>query len=194
MKLTKAIKCEIATAIMRDIPRKITKNDLQLSLEKDAKKVVAGLPEKVALAWSDIEIRRWMSGTSVQITETCTYEERHQYREVISGITNLHKITASIPWNVVHLVREEFAASRDLFMKFLQQETERLEMERQLNANFSSCSTRKVFIERFPEFEKYLAAESVASPSYLPSTTNLIANLAKLGWAPSAAGDAGAAA
>lgn len=42
-----------------------------------------------------------------------------------------------------------------------------------LRANLASCSSRKAFVERFPDLAKYAPAEN-APPANLPATTSLI--------------------
>jgi len=43
------------------------------------------------------------------------------------------------------------------------------------------CSTRKQFVDAFPEFEKYAPYEAAPGRN-LPAISNMVANLTKLGW------------
>lgn len=58
-----------------------------------------------------------------------------------------------------------------------------------LKANLASCSSRKAFVERFPDLAKYAPAES-APPANLPATTSLMDNLKAAGLPVEAGGDA----
>lgn len=50
-----------------------------------------------------------------------------------------------------------------------------------LSAAVRACNTRKQFVDRFPEFEKYAPSEPGKS-SNLPALANVVAGLVKLGW------------
>jgi hypothetical protein len=50
-----------------------------------------------------------------------------------------------------------------------------------LTAAVEACSTRKMFIDRFPEFSKYAPAEHTVC-STLPAISNVVASLVEVGW------------
>lgn len=57
----------------------------------------------------------------------------------------------------------------------------RYQARQDLKAAVRACNTRKQFVDRFPEFEKYAPSEPGKS-SNLPALANVVAGLAKLGW------------
>ena len=50
-----------------------------------------------------------------------------------------------------------------------------------LEAAIDACTTRKAFIDRFPEFSKYAPPEP-GKCTTLPAVSNVVADLVKLGW------------
>jgi len=50
-----------------------------------------------------------------------------------------------------------------------------------LTAAIEACSTRKMFIDRFPEFSKYAPSEHTTC-STLPAISNVVASLVEVGW------------
>jgi len=53
----------------------------------------------------------------------------------------------------------------------------------QLKAAVEACSTRKQFIDRFPEFSNYAPAEEGKCPT-LPAIANVVAGLIEIGFIP----------
>ncbi len=54
-------------------------------------------------------------------------------------------------------------------------------LEARVKAAVNSCSTRKQFVDRYPEFSKYAPRENEPCPT-LPAVANLVADLVKAGW------------
>lgn len=68
-----------------------------------------------------------------------------------------------------------------VFAPYKAAQAEREAVRRKLEAAIEACSTRKQFVDRFPEFSKYAPKED-APCSTLPAVANLVSDLVKLGW------------
>lgn len=64
------------------------------------------------------------------------------------------------------------------------QEKIRFDLREKLQATIAACSTRKIALERLPEFEKYLPSDvtSGSRDALLPAIANLVTDLAAAGW------------
>ena len=58
---------------------------------------------------------------------------------------------------------------------------QRQNIKEKLEKAVESCTTRKAFIDRFPEFSKYAPPEP-GKCSTLPAVSNVVGDLVKLGW------------
>ena len=68
-----------------------------------------------------------------------------------------------------------------VFAPYKASQAEREAIKNKLTAALEACSTRKQFVDRFPEFSKYAPKED-APCSTLPAVANLVSDLVKLGW------------
>jgi hypothetical protein len=67
--------------------------------------------------------------------------------------------------------------------KLKQEQREKLKaLEEKLKGVINACSTRKVAVERLPEFEKYLPSDLGAKTSSVPALANLVTDLVAAGW------------
>ena len=57
----------------------------------------------------------------------------------------------------------------------------RSDLRSKVRAAVDACSTRKQFIDRYPEFSKYAPSEHGACPT-LPAVANLVSELVQAGW------------
>lgn len=64
---------------------------------------------------------------------------------------------------------------------FMQAAAERKALYGKVKAAVNACSTRKQFIDRYPEFSKYAPGEH-GTCSTLPAVANLVSELVKHGW------------
>lgn len=55
-------------------------------------------------------------------------------------------------------------------------------LKERVEAAVAACSTRKAFIDRYPEFSKYAPGELGGFTPNLPAVANLVADLVKAGW------------
>lgn len=155
MRLTKQHKEQIVRRILADVPR--------TDYEAMANKLVIDemlllIPPQLAWAyraapdWLSIS-RRWV-GSSLSLRLPVEY---------------------SIPETTVQKVRELAQAC--------QKQSDALrELNLRLGANFANVPTRKVFLERFPEFAKYAPAEPAKEDRTLPVDGSLFEQLKAAGW------------
>lgn len=178
MKLNKEMKSAIADRIMKDVPRKLGKQQIQELMQKELDahlKVV--LSAKILALWHDPEARPYIKTCSVGALELVTYHERHQLNMAIEHEA-LHRLCVTHP--CLEGVKKEMPESRQLVLDYMKECQQRLDMHHQLMANFTRCNTAATLVKYFPEFEKYLPME--AAPVLLPATDNLVASLSKMGW------------
>jgi hypothetical protein len=64
------------------------------------------------------------------------------------------------------------------------QQKVRNDLREKLTASINACTTRKIALERMPEFEKYLPVDPEVGGNgrYLPAIANLVTDLAAAGW------------
>lgn len=96
----------------------------------------------------------------------------------------LHKVVA---YETGLSYRREFVVGdadyKEIVKPYQEAYRERQNVRSKLEAAIEDCTTRKQFVDRFPEFSKHAPLEH-ASCSTLPAVTNIVADLIKLGWEP----------
>jgi len=165
--LSKAVKDGMIRSIVADIPEE----DFQAQgREFILEAVVAKLPPKVRAVWNDADLRPYIKTARIS--------------------TGCNRISANVPWldswadaeNVKAVVGQE---TWNTFLDYCASNTRQIETRRELyrtlEANFASVRTRKQFIERFPELQKYLP-EDRSSPANLPATNDLMERLKAAGF------------
>jgi hypothetical protein len=178
MNLTKAMKEEIVAQVIRDVPRQLTDgHTFQKAVTAIIESNVANqLPPEVYPIWADKKLRVHLSLVNGSII----------YMLNRSGIVGWN----DRPYSGCDTSRP--AACSDLLPKFKKQlqelfdktEAERVVIEAaksRLTSALAGIRTRKQFIAAFPELEKYAPEEVKPSPM-LPALTNVVSDLAKLGW------------
>lgn len=166
-RLTKDKRTLIINRIMADIPAVDIKALAEKEVEEAALKL---LPAKVREVWNDSALRPYVRTGRVS--------------------TGCGAIYTHIPAHADWLSKDESRAAigDDAWQKLMErcaelrkQNEDRAQIYNELAANFSSVTTHKQFIERFPQFEKYLPVVR-GVVSNLPATTNLIDRLSAAGW------------
>ena len=158
MKLTKAIRENIVTLIMADVPVIDYDSQVRDAIVSKAKemtpKVILDLATKEATA-------KWFGTQTV-------------YIQNIGYIAVLGPEEDSSFYNAL---KEHV---KPLVEKHHKQLTERSNIKVNLEVTLSTCNTDKELIERFPEFAKYLPKEG--NTLNLPATTAVMDSLKAAGW------------
>ena len=166
MKLTKYMKEAIVRKIIADIPERNFQAEAE-ALVLPA--VMARLPAKVKAAFNDPAtaafIKTAPAGTNcgalyVQIPAQSSYLDTTEKMEALGAET----------WAALQALCGEHRAAKE----------ERQRLSITLAANFARITSRKQFVERFPDLAKY-APEEDAPAANLPATTALIDTLKAAG-------------
>lgn len=180
MRLTKDTKEEIITRVIRDVPR------VHSDPEEFQKKVTAIInaavadqaPVEVAQMWAQPRMRQHLNLEAGSIA----YMVKHNLTAwVISQKVPFRSCDTTRPTCCNQLNSRHAKMLQEVFDKAWA-EVERIEeIERNIRVAMNSIHTRKRLVETFPEFEKY-APKEPAKPMLPATLTNVITDLAKLGW------------
>lgn len=161
MRMTVAIRDDIQSSILRDLPAAPDPQPAKDAVLLDA---VTRLPEAIRKLWVNEETRNfittqtvWSSTGNIAVTVPAS---RDQLRTEILSQSAAEKLDEAGAAIVKH---------RD----------ERKELAKKIRKYLDSCSTVNVFCTRFPELAKYAPKE--APTLNLPATTELIDNLKAAG-------------
>lgn len=163
--LNKTARAEIVAKIMADIPKEKILEKMQKLVDEDIRAV---MPAEVVVLHRSPELRGFLSVYSKNCSSLAGGDSNWQ----LPGITVVkdYKPSGSCIKKLKSLVTQ---AEEDLVAKE--------GIEHRLKGLIDSVRTRKQFVERFPEFEKY-APHVDAAPSYPLVERNLLPDLKKLGW------------
>lgn len=78
------------------------------------------------------------------------------------------------------------ANDKDILQVFKDDRDNRKSVLQNLKSAINACTTRKQFVERFPELTSYLPSNDAACTT-LPAVSNVVADLVKLGFVPKVA-------
>lgn len=157
MRLTTRIRRAIIDAILADIPD----SDLEDRFEKALNDmIVEQLPPVVAAIYANPTTRHYIA-----------MDRWHHF-----GVFMGHHIPRSV--EVPADFEERYA---ELYAAKQAEDEARNELSAKVRAAVHSCSTSKQFLDRLPEFAKYLPKEAARTPN-LPAIANLTADLVKAGW------------
>lgn len=161
MRMTVAIKDDIQTSIMRDLPPAPDKQPAMDAVLLDA---VTRLPEAIRKLWVNEETRNyvttqtvWSSTGNIAVTVPAS---RDQLRTEILSQAAIDKLNEAGEAIVNH-------------------NNHRRDLNKKIRKYLDSCSTVNVFCTRFPELAKY-APKEAPTPN-LPATTELVDNLKAAG-------------
>lgn len=154
MRLNKHHKEAIVRAILQDVPQ----IDYETQIDDFvAKALYKNAPKEIQTVWDCKKLRGWLRPT------------RNHEGDVYHMLGN-----SSIDG-------ADLARLKELRTKRKEQFEQLLALERKLKASIESCRTRKQFVDRFPEFEKY-APIAEGTTDYALATANLIKELTASGW------------
>lgn len=159
-RLTKYQKSAIVDRVLADIPIKLTKASIA---DKLVQLAVDELPKEIRRIWDNEQTRPYVKLVHVGHGPVYTW---------VPGCDN--RGGAELFGD------EKWKSFKDLTMAHRAELNRRSELRIELEANFMSVKTRKQFIERFPELEKYLPDEE-APVNNPPATTHMIDKLRNLG-------------
>lgn len=163
--LSKIARAEIVSRIMADIPKKQTLEEMQKLVDEDILRVS---PKEVSALYANLGTRSFLSLVSKNPAVLAGQDHDWNLPSII--ILPSYKPSDTCFKKLKSLVAQ---AEEDYAVRH--------EMTRRLNGLIDSVRTRKQFVERFPEFEKY-APRVDAAPSYPLVERNLLPDLKKLGW------------
>jgi hypothetical protein len=168
MKLTKLLRSAIVEAIMADIPETDHQARFEAAVHAD---VIEHLPEPVAKVYADLALRSYVVG--------CSWYGGPQ-RDAEGNWVSAPFSSVALPRDY-DLSEEFLKAIEPLVAEKRAHSKQVTDMEAAITGIINSCSTSKQFLERLPEFAKYLPVEPTKSAN-LPALANLTADLVKLGW------------
>ncbi len=161
MRMTVAIKDDIQTSIMRDLP---PAPDKQPAIDAALLDAVARLPEAIRKLWNDETTRNfittqtvWSASGNVAVTVPASRDQLNTDILSQAAIDKLNEAGEAIVNHNNH----------------------RRELNKKIRKYLDSCSTVNVFCTRFPELAKY-APKEAPTPN-LPATTELVDNLKAAG-------------
>lgn len=183
MNLTKAIKEEIVHDVIRDVPR------LHSDKETFQKRVTAiidaavadSAPVEVAQMWADkhrlrkhLNINSGSLAYMIKPPKGMSTWDVSQRSPFTSCDTSRPNCCNDLPKSYAMQLQAVFD---ECWSEVLSIE----EIENKIKSALAGIRTRKQFIAAFPELEKY-APEEAKPSSMLPALTNVVSDLAKLGW------------
>ena len=161
MRMTVAIKDDIQSSIMRDLPPAPEKDTVSQLVLNDA---IMRLPEPVRKIWSDEATREFVTTQSVWSSTGNVAVTVPASRSQLKG-----QILSEKAVEALNAVGEAIVAHNN----------HRRELNKTIRKHLDSCSTVNVFCTRFPELAKY-APKEAPTPN-LPATTALVDNLKAAG-------------
>ncbi len=159
MKLSKYMKEAIVRKIIADIPMRDFQAEAEALVLPAA---MARLPASVSAVVNNPETSAFVKRARLGTNCGALYVQiptREQYLDTADKIGAVGQQT----WEAMQALCGEHRAAKE----------ERERLRRTLEANFSRITTRKQFVERFPDLAKYAPAEDVVTAN-LPATTDLI--------------------
>jgi hypothetical protein len=164
MKLTKLHRQAFVTAVMQDVPQ----IDYETQAHKLAKECsIEYLPPQLRSFALDKELSRFL----------CT--ESTWFRHHTTGISNTMVFTDR---HHSFRLKDEDQAKMDAILDAAERQIkDRNALKEKITGVIEGCTTLKSAKERLPEFEKYLPKEAEKTAN-LPAISNLVADLAKMGW------------
>lgn len=163
MRLTNDIRNMIVNSIMADIPV-IAHED---AMRKRAMEIAVSLLPADVLAIYKGPNKHWIKTDTTYVC--CVVYNLPGLSDYESRKARDAAIEADEAWNAAHKAHDE---QRDNLKA----------LRASLRANLAGCSTRKQFIERFPELAKY-APQDAATVANLPATNELVQRLQSAGLA-----------
>ena len=167
MKLNSRIRERIVDAVLADLPQRDFKAEAEAIV---LPAVLERVPSPVQRAWKDNASRPYVRTASCSTNCGALSAHVPHYRGYLYG--NEAKDAMGL---------EAWAALQALCGEHRKYRDERKALKARLAANLSACTTRKAFIERFPELAKYAPNEAAAPVANLPATTELIDSLKAAG-------------
>lgn len=171
MKLSKYMKEAIVRKIIADIPERNFQAEAEALVLPAA---LSRLPAKVKAAWED--------SNTAAFVQTARLGTNCGALKVLIPARSSYLDTAE---KIEAIGAETWAAFQALCAEYRAERWERHRLCATLEANFSRITTRKQFVERFPELEKYAPAEPEVLAN-LPATTDLMDTLKAAGLPVSA--------
>lgn len=169
MRFTNLIRSAILQNILNDIPDTDHQARFEAAVHAD---ILKQLPAPVAKVYADKSLRPYLlSG----------HKGYSGARRDAEG-NYVGSVFASIPTPLDYEPSQELLAELaplDAAKRAHDAQVDRTRIA--IEGILKSCSTSKQFLERLPEFAKYLPPETAKS-SNLPALANLTADLVKLGW------------
>lgn len=157
MRLTAHIRRAIVDAILADIPDSDIEDRFEQALND---MIMEQLPPAVAAIYANPTTRHYIAKDAWH--HFGLFMGRHIPRSV------------EVPADFEERHAKLYAAKRA-------EDEARGELGAKVRAVVHSCSTSKQFLDRLPEFAKYLPEEAARTPN-LPAIANLTADLVKAGW------------
>jgi hypothetical protein len=167
--LNNVVRQTVLFAIMQDVPAKITRQDMmaQCNLEIDKDVAESELPESVKAMWANKSERKWLGYGSFCFNAGSV--------DIAFSMTNIY-LTLPVQHSLTIETSGKIKAHINAFTDG-QGEIEQLRQK--LKLAFASIRTRAMFIEAFPQFEKYLPAVTYNTPVVCH---NFMAEMTKMGW------------
>ena len=172
MNLTNVMRKEIVNAVMNDVPFTWTPCKIESAVSEIIKEEMKGAPAAIQAIYKNNELRCWLAMENHNLHYMVPYERRKN-----SLFKNINVLKPRAP------KLSETAIDKLIDMATLAEaECVALSQARvKLSAALTGIRTRKQFLERFPELEKYAPADEGKS-SFLPAVANVMADLSKLGF------------
>jgi hypothetical protein len=181
MNLNKAQKEEIVRRVIADIPR--TCSDPH-TFQKEVDKIILRdcerqLPPQILALWLNKDTHSYIANASGSVLYLCDVEFLNRYET--GKLEPYARCNVNRPLKCSTLHPKSQLELRELVRR-VEAERETIEAAKtRLGGVLAGIRTRKHFLELLPELEKYLPPELTKS-SMLPMVTNVVADLAKLGW------------
>lgn len=183
MNLTKVMKEEIVAQVIRDVPRLHSDNEtFQKRVTEIIDAAVAdGAPVEVAQMWADqYRLREHLNINSGSIAYMVKVPKGMSTWDIMKT-RPFSSCNTSRPYCCNELPKSHAKKLQAVFDECWAEVLSIEEIENKLKSALAGIRTRKQFIAAFPELEKYAPEEVKPSPM-LPALTNVVSDLAKLGW------------
>lgn len=162
MRLTKLHKDAFVRRVMQDVPHEDYQEQARKLLFDTS---VAMLPPPVRALYDNPELRHWVPGDSVYVSQHNGYV--HVLKPDRRGL--------QFPQDV--LVKAD-----QLHRKHIEQKKRREELEAKLRGVIASCQTLKTLKAALPEFVQYMPEDEAPLDRSVPALANVVTDFIRAGW------------